>query len=152
MKQKWQDYQQKALDYYRQLQDLRILALVGFVVIVLLISWSGVKTIDTNYGLQKQITELQQQNQLQQLTDANLQLANEYYDTAQYLEIAARENFGLAAPGETELIVPHSVALAHTTDPLPSADQTQAGKIKAKQPAYQRHFQAWMNFLLHRQN
>lgn len=152
MKQKWQDYQQKALDYYQQLHDLRVLALVGFVVIVLLISWSGVKTIDTNYGLQKQITELQQQNQLQQLTNANLQLANEYYDTPQYLEIAARENFGLAAPGETELIVPRSVALAHTINPLPSADQAQAGKTKAKQPAYQRHFQAWMNFLLHRQN
>jgi len=38
-----------------------------FTVIVLLISWSGVKSIQTNYGLQKQISKLQQENDVAKL-------------------------------------------------------------------------------------
>jgi cell division protein FtsB len=141
---------EKLYAYAEQLRDVRVIGLLVFLGIVLLISWSGAKAIDTNYKLQKQISTLEQQNQVQQLTNKNLQLQNEYYNTPQYLELAARQNFGLAAQGETELIVPKTVALAHTSD-LPDPDQKQAAQTKAKQPAYQRHFQAWMDFFLHRQ-
>jgi len=118
-----------------------------FTIIVLLISWSGVKSIQTNYGLQKQIAKLQQQNQVQGLENTNLALRNQYYGTAQYLEISARQNLGLGAAGETELLVPNSVALAHTVK------QPGAAAIASevpKQPAWQRNFQAWINFFLHR--
>ena len=131
-----------------KLTDLRFVGQVVFVVIVLLISWSGVKSIQTNYGLQKQITALKQQNELQQLKNENLNLQNEYYNTDQYLEVAARQNFGLAAPGETVLIVPKNVALANTIDTTPDNNETAI----AKQPTYQRNFQSWVNFFLHRQN
>lgn len=131
-----------------KLTDIRFVGQIVFVVIVLLISWSGVKTIQTNYGLQKQITALKQQNQLQELKNENLNLQNEYYNTDQYLEVAARQNFGLAAPGETVLIVPKSVALANTVDTTPNKDET----AQAKQPSYQRNFQSWVDFFLHRQN
>jgi len=151
MIEKLKQYQTMVMDYVQMLQDVRVLVAAVFVVIVLLISWSGVKAIDTNYGLQKQIAQLQQQNAVQQLANTNLKLQNEYYDTPQYLELAARGSLGLAAPGETELIVPESVALAHTQN-VPDPDATQAAKTKAKQPAYQRHFQAWMDFFLHRQS
>jgi Septum formation initiator len=117
------------------------------VVIVLLISWSGVKSIQANYGLQKQITALQQQNELQKLQNDNLALQNQYYNSNQYLELSARQNFGLAAPGETEIIVPASVAMAYTVN-LPSTVKPDAAK--AKQPAYQRDFQSWVDFFLHR--
>lgn len=141
---------EKLYAYAEQLRDVRVIGLLVFVGIVLLISWSGAKAIDTNYKLQKQISTLEQQNQVQQLTNKNLQLQNEYYNTPQYLELAARQSFGLAAKGETELLVPKNVALAHTVN-LPDEDQKQAAQTKAKQPAYQRHFQAWMDFFLHRQ-
>ena len=127
-----------------------MIGLLVFVGIVLLISWSGAKAIDANYKLQKQISELDQQNQVQQLTNRNLQLQNQYYNTPQYLELSARQNFGLAAPGETELIVPKTVALAHTVT-LDDMDQKLAVTTKSKQPAYQHNFQAWMDFFLHRQ-
>jgi cell division protein FtsB len=148
---KIKQYQTIVVDYAQQLQDVRVLAMAVFVVIVLLVSWSGVKAIDTNYGLQKQISELQQENNVQQLTNDNMQLQNEYYNTPQYLELAARGSLGLAAPGETELIVPESVALAHTVN-LANSDVAQSTKTKAKQPAYQRHFQEWVDFFLHRQS
>jgi cell division protein FtsB len=141
---------EKVYEYILQFRDVRAVGLLLFVVIVLLISWSGVKVIDTNYRLQKQISEYDQQVQVQKLTNTNLKLQNQYFQTNQYLDISARQNFGLAAPGETVINVPTSVALAHTVD-LQDKEQVQVRQTKAKQPSYQRNFQAWMNFLFHRQ-
>jgi cell division protein FtsB len=139
---------EKGQAYLKRLSDVGFLGQVLFVILVLLISWSGIKTIQTNYGLQKQITVLNHQNQLQKLQNDNLALKNEYYKSNQYLELSARENFGLAAAGETELIVPKNVALAYTAN-LPSP--TPPVEAKAKQPAYQRNFESWVDFFLHRQ-
>jgi cell division protein FtsB len=143
------EYQQRAVTFLKRLNDVRFAGQVVFVVIVLLISWSGVKTIQSNYNLQKQITALGQQNQLQQLQNDNLALQNQYYNSNQYLELSARQNFGLAAPGETELIVPQNVALAHTVN-LPSPTKTVTAT--AQKPAYQRNFESWVNFFLHRKD
>jgi len=151
MHQKIKQYQEKIEQYTGQLQDVRVIGMLSFVAIVLLISWSGVRAIDTNYGLQKQISRLEQQNRVQELSNNNLKLQNQYFTTDQYLELAARQTFGLAKAGEKELIVPASVALAHTVD-VTNTEQEQTASTKAKQPAYQRNFQAWMNFFLHRPN
>ena len=132
-----------------QLYDVRVVGLLVFAIVIILISWSGANAIDTNYGLQRQISQLEQQDQVKELANKNLQLQNEYFNTNQYLELAARQNFGLAAPGETELLVPKSVALAHSVDVI-NIEQQQAVTTKAKQPSYQRNFQAWMDFFLHR--
>lgn len=140
---------ERVSDFILQFRDVRAVGLVLFLVIVLLVSWSGVKVIDTNYRLQKEISRLEQQNQVRRLTNVNLKLQNQYYQTDQYLEIAARQDFGLAAPGETVLNVPAQVALAHTVD-LPDTEQVEVRKTKAKQPSYQRNFQAWVDFLLNR--
>lgn len=137
----------KFSDYLLRLGDVRFAGQVVFVVIVLLISWSGVKSIQTNYGLQKQISALKQRNALQKLQNDNLVLQNEYYNSNQYLELAARQNFGLAAPGEKEILVPKDVALVYTVD-LPSLSKP---KPKPK-PVYQRNFESWVNFFLHRPN
>lgn len=140
-------HQDLALGYVKRLNDVRFLGQVVFVVIVLLISWSGIKTIQTNYGLQKQITSLNQQNSLQRLKNENLALNNDYYQSHQYLELAARQNFGLAAPGEKEIVVPEGVAMANTVNTDTSKNQPQAVA-----PAYQSNFQSWVDFFLHRQN
>jgi cell division protein FtsB len=141
-------YLNQVIKFIQRLSDIRFAGQVLFVIIVLMISWSGIKTIQTNYGLQKQITALAQQDQLQKLKNDNLALQNDYYNSKQYLELSARQNFGLAAPGEKEIIVPKTVALAHTVDLPKSTDQA----VAARQPAYQRNFQSWTNFFLHRQN
>ena len=151
MQEKLKIYQDKIEAYADQLHDVRVVGLLTFALMILLISWSGVKAIDTNYRLQKQISQLQQQNDVAGLSNNNLTLQNEYFNNNQYLELAARQNFGLALPGETELLIPTSVAMAHTTD-VKNVEDVQTTQTKAKQPAYQRHFQAWMNFFLHRQD
>jgi cell division protein FtsB len=148
-KNKLHSYQIKLITYLQRMSDPRFAGQMFFVLIVLLVSWSGVKTIQTNYGLQKQITALKQQNELQKLQNDNLGLQNQYFNSNQYLELSARQNFGLAAPGEKELIVPASVAKTYEVS-LPSL--TQSSATKAKQPAYQRNFESWVDFFMHRQN
>ena len=142
-------YQSTIIMYAAQLRDLRVVGLLLFLVILLLVSWSGVKTIETNYGLQKQISGLKQENAIKKLANDNLKLENEYFNTPQYLDVAARQDFGLAAPGETVLNVPRTVALSFTVD-LPPPSAPEAPAPQAKQSRLQRNFQAWMDFLLHR--
>lgn len=135
--------------YYRQLRDVRVVGLLVFGVIVLLVSWSGVNVIQTNYELQQQIARLEQQTQVSDLENNNLKLKNQYYNTDQYLELQARRQFGKAAPGEKLLLVPKSVALAHTVG-LSDEDNEPTAKPQTRKPAYQRNFEAWVNFFLHR--
>ncbi len=138
----------KISDFVRRLGDARFAGQVVFVVIVLLISWSGIKTIQTNYELQKQISGLKQQTDVQKLQNNNLALQNDYFKSNQYLELSARQNFGLAAPGEKEIIVPQSVALSYTVNPPASKTPSASDQL----PAYQKNFQSWVDFFLHRQD
>jgi cell division protein FtsB len=135
---------------WRSLRDPKNIGLIVFLIIVLLISWSGVKALQTNYSLQKQISLLKQQNDVEELQNINQQLQNQYYGTNQYLNITARQEFGLGAPGETELIVPKTVALAHLA-PIGTTNAT-SSTASNNQPTYQKNFQAWVDFILHKQN
>ena len=145
MKINTESYLRRGADYFERLQDVRVLGQIIFVVIVLLISWSGVKSIQTNFSLQKQITGLSQQNDLQKLQNNNLQLSKTYYQSNQYQELSARQNFGLAAAGEKVIVVPKAVALANTSDiPVPTV-------VGATVTSRERgNFEAWVDFFLHR--
>jgi cell division protein FtsB len=143
-----QKYLRQATAFLQKMSDIRFAGQVVFVVIVLLISWSGIKSIQTNYGLQRQIAGLTKENELKKLENDNLALQNEYFNSKQYLELAARQNFGLAAPGEKEIVVPEAVALSRTVD-IPKLDP--GNKAEKAKPGYQRNFESWVNFFLHRQ-
>jgi cell division protein FtsB len=133
----------------KQLQDVRVLGLVVFGVLAFLVSWSTISAIQTNYEFQKQIATLQQENDVRKLENTNQELTNKYYESNEFLELAARRQFGKAAPGEKMLIVPKNVALAYTVDD--SQAKAQAAEPSAQNSAVQRNFQAWMNFFMHRQ-
>ena len=145
-KQNLQTYGHMALHYVLRLRDVRFAGQLLFVVVVLLVTWSGVKAIDANYTLEKQIATLQTQNNVQQLENSNIQLQNNYYESNQYLELSARQNFGLAAPGEKELLVPQNVALSYTV----ALPKTQVSSTNDHEPWYERNVQAWITFFLHR--
>ncbi len=147
MKHKLEQYIHTVAGYVQRLSDPRYTGQIVFVIIVLLVSWSGIKSIETNYILQKQLSALRQQNELQQLENDNQKLQNNYYNSSQYLELAARQNFPLAAPGEKEISVPASVAANYVAS-LPDTPTTPAA-INQPLPA-QSNIQAWMNFFLHR--
>lgn len=135
--------------YFKQLQDVRVVGLLIFAGIALLVSWSTISAIQTNYGLQKQISAIQQENQVLDLQNNNQKLANQYYNTNQFLELAARRQFGKAAPNEKLVLVPKRVALANTVDM--SKEQNKAAQPAVVVSTFQRNFQAWMDFFQHRQ-
>ena len=133
---------------YKNLQDTRIVGLLIFGVIAILVTWSGIGAIESNYNLQKQITQLQQQNDLSSLQNNNLQLQNQYFNTNEYLELQARQLLGKALPGEKLILVPQTVALANTIN-IP-VDKTISSTPPPIKPTYQSNFEAWMNFFFHR--
>ena len=134
--------------FAQELRDVRVIGLLIFGVIVLLVSWSGLQVIETNYQLQQQVAKLEQQIQVHELENTNLKLSNGYYNTDQYLELQARRQFGKGAPGEKLLLVPKSVALSYTSDL--TEKKAEAEKTKPQKPPYQRNFEAWMSFFFHR--
>ena len=131
---------------YKQLQDVRAVGLIIFGVIVLMITWSGIGTIQTNYNLQKQISQLSQENSNQQLENNNLTLENQYYNTSQYIELQARALLGKGAPGETLILVSKTAAYNQLA-PEPKAVTSSTSSQK---PKYQQNFEAWMSFYFHR--
>lgn len=147
MLEKLKKYQK--LQIWQQLRDVRFLGFVVFGVMVLLASWSGVKVIEANFELHKQIAQLDQHNQVQQLINTNLRLQNEYYNTNTYLELTARKQFGKGAPGERLLLVPKSVALARTKQ-LPSNKSEPSAASPTNMPFYQKNVDAWLNFFFRR--
>lgn len=136
--------------YFKQLQDVRVVGLIVFTVIALLVSWSTISAIQTNYTLQKRISAIEQQNAVLELENNNQKLANQYYNSNQFLELAARRQFGKAAPNEKLVLVPKAVALAYTIDTDQAEKKTQASPAQAS--TFQRNFQAWMDFFQHRLN
>jgi len=137
-------YQKQLTDLADRFRDIRFTGQVVFACIVLLISWSGVKTIQTNYELQKQISALRQRTAVAELENKNLELQNQYFNTDDYLELSARRNFGLGKPGEKELLVPQSVAYDYAPD------------VRAKiatmpdDDGHTSNLQSWVNFFLNR--
>lgn len=131
-----------------QWRDTRMWGLVVFGVVVVLASWSGVRVIETNYELQKKVAALGQQNQVIQLQNQNTKLQNEYYQTDTYLELAARKQFGKAAPGESVVLVPKDIALKYAPD-LPStyhSDNAEGSKPNAR-AKYVQNLLDWRDFV-----
>lgn len=131
----------------QQLLDVRNIVLYIFAVIVLAITWSGIKAVQKNYDLQKQASVLRQENQIIELENTNTALRNKYLETDQYLELAARQNLGLAAPGEKVMIVPKSVALKYVDEPVA---ETESKNEVLGPKGYRKNIQDWRDFLFGR--
>jgi cell division protein FtsB len=141
---KYHDHQ-----FFKQFRDIRFNGFIVFGILVLLVSWSGVSVIETNFELQKQVSKLEQQNQVAELENNNLKLQNQYYNSDQYLELTARRQFGKGQPGEKLLLVPESVARKYTVDIPDTTKQADVTPTLTK-PLWQRNLESWINFFTHR--
>ena len=146
MKLEIKGHQKKISNQLARFGDIRFTGQIIFVAIVLLITWSGIRAIQSNYNLQQQIGELKQQNQLIKLQNSTIALQNNYYQSNQYLELSARQNFGLALPNEKELLVPESIALSYTRTP-PDFTATLTTSQNSKN---QLNYETWIRFFLDR--
>ncbi len=100
--------------------------------------WGSLGVMQRNYDLQKQLDYKQRQLQLAQLQTTSLQLESRYYQTPEYQELAARQDLGLALPGESVLILPPNSQAAINADNVTQATPT-VQKVG--------NFVQWMNFL-----
>ena len=133
-----------------QWRDTRLWGLIVFGIVVVLASWSGVRVIETNYELQKKISQLGQQNQVYDLQNQNQKLENQYFETDTYLELSARRQFSKAEPGESLVLVPKDVAYKAAPEVATvSVPKTNTGTgDDSKSPGYLRNAHAWRDFIL----
>lgn len=134
------------IEKFKLFTDTRVLSLLAFGVVALLVTWSGIKVVQTNYELEKKIAVARQENAIARLENENLKLKNQYYQSAQYLELTTRRQFGKAAPGEKLYTVPESVALSKTIEAQPTPGEAERQRSAVK-PKYQQNFEDWMQFL-----
>jgi cell division protein FtsB len=137
---------------FQRLIDMRNIVLYLFAVIVLAITWSGVKTVQRNYELQKKIAELKQQNTVIDLQNQNTNLKNKYLETDEFLELAARQNLGLAAPGEKVMIVPKNVSMKYVDPTLEQSSVKSTNQPPDHRSRYAKNLEAWRDFLLGRKS
>jgi cell division protein FtsB len=130
--------------------EVQNIGLYIFGIIVLAIAWSGAKTVQNNFELQKKVTALKQQNTVLGLLNTNTGLQNKFYQTDEYLDISARQNLGLAAPGEKVLIVPKSVAMKYVDQTLIIQPQDTQASSKDDRPTYKKNLESWRDFLFGR--
>ena len=132
--------------FIKRCSDLRFLTQVGFAIIAIMVTWSTARSIQTNYELQRQIAEAEQKNQVQKIKNDNMRLKNQYLETDEYLELAARRQFGKAAPGETIYVIPKSVAYTYTKEFNFTSKETFKQQADEQKPFYQRNLEAWGRF------
>lgn len=130
----------------KNISDVSFLGQIGIVIIALLVSWSTAKAIQQNYDLQKQVAQAEKENELQELKNSNLKIKNQYLETDEYLELAARRHLGMAAPGETLIIIPKGVAISYTAEGSIETDDDMQKNIEGSKPFYQKNLEAWGRF------
>jgi cell division protein FtsB len=133
----------KVSDFKPFVRKLRTLATLnnGVLVVAILIAstwvWSTIEAIQHNFTLQQQVDALSQQISVDDLQNKTLQLQKAYYNSDQYLELSAREHFGVANPGEKVVVLP-----PNTVQSPPAAMPANQAPITTKS-----NFAQWMYFL-----
>ena len=131
-------------EFIGRFSDIRFSGQVVFIILVILVFWSGIRSIQQNYQLQKEVNQINQQNIILKLQNNNIILQNDYYSSSQYQEIVARENLGLGYPGETEILIPDNIALKYGPKQLTTNSNNRQTNNT--------NFSDWMNFFFGKHN
>ncbi len=100
-------------------------------------AWGSVSVMERNYQLEREINDKQQQLKLVRLETEMLKYQQNYYQSDEFKELAARRDLGLVKPGEKVLILPQNTKTAENETPS-----------ETDQPvAVADNFRQWINFL-----
>ncbi len=119
-----------------RLRRVHIGTVVG-IMVAFYIGFYLIKTVQTNYLLQRQITDLNGKISQLQSDKAELGYKIQYYQTDAYKEKEARSKLGLQAPGESVIILPHK-------------DESSKKPVETKSIPRKTNFQQWVDFILGR--
>ncbi len=101
-------------------------------------AWGSVSVMERNYQLEREINDKQQQLKLVQLETDTLKYEQNYYQSDEYKELAARRDLGLVKPGEKVLILPPNTKAAE--------DEDKSHAVRPQRVTSD-NFKQWINFL-----
>ena len=104
-------------------------------------AWGSIEVVQKNITLQRQVDDKVRQAKLVQLETDNLAYEQKYYQSTEYKELAARQRFGLARPGEGVLVLPPNTPAAKAFDQQPATAVNVGDTV---QPS---NLQQWVNLL-----
>ena len=108
-------------------------------VIVVASIWNTLETLQRNFRLQQKVDVLAQEIEVAKLEAETLELQQQYYQSAEYIELTARAKLGKAMPGEKVIILPASPKSA--TASLPTTTVVKPEKS---------NLEKWMQFFFGR--
>lgn len=118
------------------------LVLLGALLAGIVLSWNTVGAMQRNYRLQQKHDQLKAEVELQEIENQNLKYQIQYLKTDGFLELAARDKFNKASPGETMVYLPGSgeaqrqaVATSKVADAAP------------RETGWKANLKAWWQFL-----
>ena len=111
-------------------------------VIAAALVWNTVVAMQKNYRLQQKYNRLSAEVELQEIENQNLKYQIAYLKTDAFLELAARDKFNKAAPGETMVYLPNSGEAQRQA----VAKQEAIDKPKV-QTGWRGNLEAWGRFL-----
>ena len=108
------------INRYRHYLTIQNGTIVAAFLIALGWTWGTVQTLQKNFAYQRQVDLLHETVELETLRNENLRFQQQYYQSAEFLELSARQRLGKANPGEKLIILPDSRDIV---DPIAEADQ-----------------------------
>lgn len=99
--------------------------------------WGTVDAIQQNFVLQQQVDTLSQEIGYQDLENQTIVFQNQYYNSNEYLELAARDHLNKANAGEKLLILP----------PATVSDTASTQAVTTTPISKRSNFQQWLYFL-----
>ena len=101
-------------------------------------AWGSIAMMQRNYTLQRALDAKERSLQLAQLEVDTLEYEGQYYRSAEYQELSAREHLGLANPGEKMLVLPENSDEAKQVDKSTDTTTAQIQQVS--------NFEQWLNF------
>ncbi len=108
--------------------------IVVSVIVALAWIWGSISSMERNYSLQRQLELKTREKLIAEIQYKTLEFENQYLQSEEYQELAARENLGLVAQGESVLI-------------LADYPAEEAEKITTETGEKDSNFTQWMNFI-----
>ena len=118
------------------------LLLLGALLVALGLGWNTVTAMQRNYHLQQKYDQLKAEVELDELQNQNLKYQIAYLKTDDYKELAAREKFNKALPGESLVYLRGNGSATRA----PIAKTTAVAK-PAELNGWRANLQAWWQFL-----
>ncbi len=103
-------------------------------------AWGSVSVMQRNYALQRSLDAKQRNLTLMELEVEMLGYEKQYYASAEYQELSAREHLGLANKGEKVLLLP-----PNSQEAKQYGEKASATTPKAAPPS---NTEQWLDFLL----